>query len=203
VNEKADEAAVAKLLSVCGLRAERYSKRPGEKRPDFRVNGPAGELFICEVKSIRSTPDKPITYDRLYGAITDDLKIAVKQFEAVNSTHLVPNVLVWVTHKPRYNRRPFVDLLRGKIIVDGVEHGDLGKQRFGRFDRHLRCVDLFFWLFAWGKPELLYNNVDARHLQTLMRLLRDLPNQDCENAWGGKAEGSSAASVDRRCPPAV
>ena len=180
MNERRDEEAVARLFLACGLRTERFIETKEGKRPDYRVTGPRGELFICEVKSIRSTPDKPITNDSLYGAITDDVKIAVKQFAAVNSAHLVPNVLVWVTHNPRYNINTFVDLVRGRVVIEGVEHARLAKQRFGRFDGHFKCVDLFVWVFSWGKPELLYNGTDERHLRTLTRLLHELPAQECE-----------------------
>ncbi len=71
----------------------------------------------------------------------------------------------------------FLDLVGGAVVVEGQVHADLGTQRFGKFDRHFRCIDLFVWVHSWGRPEVLYNRVDEKHLQTLTRLLHNLPLQ--------------------------
>ena len=142
---------------------------------------------MCEVKSVRSSPNKAVTNDTLYGAITNDVEVAVKQFAAVDSARLVPNVLVWVTHNPRYNVRTFLDLVRGKVVVQGTSHADLRKLRFGKFDRHFRCIDLFVWIHRWGAPELFYSRNESRHLQTLMRLLQNLLRVECGTLYDSQA----------------
>ena len=119
MDERQDEETVAELLRACGLRPERYAREPDRLTPDFRVIGARGELFICEVKSVRSTPNKAVSNDTLYGAITNSVERALGQFEAVNSARFVPNVLVWVTHNPRYSINTFLDLVRGGIEVQG------------------------------------------------------------------------------------
>ncbi len=77
MDERQDEETVAELLRACGLRPERYVQKRGGKTPDFRVSGSRGDLFVCEVRSVRSTPDKAVSNDTLYGAIINDIQVAV------------------------------------------------------------------------------------------------------------------------------
>jgi hypothetical protein len=187
MDEKQDEETVAELFRACGLQPDRYPRKPRSKTPDFRVSTARGELFICEVKSVRSTANRAVSNDTLYGAITNDVEVAVQQFAAVNLTRLVPNVLVWITHNPRYNINTFVDLVRGKVVVQGQVHADLRKQRFGKFAGHFGCIDLFIWVHSWGAPEVVYNVGRGEHLNMLTRALHSLPllvrQNDRDNKW--------------------
>jgi hypothetical protein len=187
MDERRDEETVAELFRACGLTADRYPASGYSKTPDFLVSGPRGEAFICEVKSVRSTPDKEVSNDSLYGAITSDVATARKQFAGVNSAHLVPNVLAWVTHNPRYNITTFKDLVRGKVMIQGRECADLGKQRYGRFARDFAHIDMFLWIHSWGAPDRLYNVENAEHYILLKRLLGRLAHfeksANTESAW--------------------
>lgn len=176
-----DEETVAQLFRACELHVEPYPRSPQSKTPDLRVTGTRGELFFCEVKSVCSEFSKPVSHDCLYGAITDDVATAVKQFAAVNHAHIVPNVLAWVTHNPRYSIHSFIDLLRGAVVIDGQVCADLRTQRFGRFAGQYSSIDLFIWVHAWGAPEVLYNRHDQDRFATLCRLLDKVPSLERSN----------------------
>jgi len=175
MHEKQDEETVAGLLQSCRLQVDRCENASG-KAPDFRVSAPGGELFFCEVKSTRATAQWS-AYSTIFSNITGDVHDAVKQFSAVNSLHLVPNVLVWVPHVPWFNRSTFIDLVGGGVFVEDTPHADLRKYRQGRFDGDFRHIDLFLWVYHWGAPDMVFNAANLDHARKLARLLADLRSQ--------------------------
>ena len=91
----------------------------------------------------------------------------MKQFDAVNETRSVPNVLVLVAEDMRFHMQAFLDLLKGEIVVDGQPVADLRRYRFGRGSSAFSKVDLFIVLDTGNHPTF-FN--DSRFLERLITL---------------------------------
>jgi hypothetical protein len=143
------------------------------KTPDFDVHIPGTLFFYAEVKSVLTgDPTGPIMWDTVYNNLTQDLHKAVKQFDAVNSSRLVPNVLLWCPRDFRVNHSTFYDLLVGKIVVGGKMIRDLSKFRYGRAKADLERIDLHILLDAQNTPALFFMPLDRMFQRELMRAFR-------------------------------
>ncbi len=161
------------LLSL-GLQVERFSNvgRHSEKTPDFIVSSPEGLFFYCEVKSLTSEKfNEPLETTTANNRLTSNIHQATKQFKAVNSLHLVPNVLVWKALDPRYNIDKLNDLLKGKMILEGKTLADLTKYR-KRIRKDLTSIDLHIWLYPWGEPDYIFTPSQQKFLNDLQRALK-------------------------------
>ena len=157
-----DEIRAASFLRAHGLSPERYPKVRGRgrvKTPDYQVCGPDDLFFLCEVKSVlTATGLKGILHRTIFNSLTENIHEAVKQFRAVNSTHSVPNVIIWISHNFQINVHTFLDLVKGGITIQEFLIADLTKFRRGRFDREINDVDLHVWLESDDTPQYVLNN---------------------------------------------
>lgn len=79
-------------------RPKRYTNTP--KGPDFHVFRGDRTIFFCEVKTLCDTGWVGTRIDSrtIHNRIADDIHEAVKQFDSVNPSASVPNVLAFVNH---------------------------------------------------------------------------------------------------------
>ena len=110
-NEEKDLALVQELLAgPAGIMLERIEATSEGPRPDFRLVSWRGFAGFCEVKSPRDDwldeqleQAPPLTVvggarsDPTFNRIARNIEKAVRQFDAVNPDHGVPNVLVLQT----------------------------------------------------------------------------------------------------------
>lgn len=158
-----DEAAVASFWREKGLIPRRFEKDHTRfsKSPDFKLYKDNRLVAYCEVKSMQhdSWLDKELEatepgelagglrQDPIYNRISNVVHTAVKQFEAVNSSHGVLNFLVLVNRDISAKRRDLVSVLTG--------YWDPLKGRFekthtqfseGRIREEKCKVDLYAWM---------------------------------------------------------
>lgn len=167
-----DERRAACFLRSRGLTTERFPKAAGRgkrKTPDFRVSTRDDVFFFCEVKSVLTkTGPEGILHSTIYNSLTENIHDAVKQFGSVNSTHSVPNVLLWISHNMQINVHTFLDLMKGHISIEDILVADLTKFRDGRMAREANDIDLHIWLESDGTPQFVFNGAH-RHLFRQLR----------------------------------
>jgi hypothetical protein len=147
------------------------------KLPDFKVSA-HNCFFYAEVKSLLAKPeDEPSSFNIFGRHIWE----AIKQFESVNKTHIVPNVLIWVNHEMRYICQDLEMIYTGAStmsngeIVRGFE-----KYSEGIIKQKKRCIDLHIWLNTnkkddtplFEEPSWFFSGDDNRsdHQKILQRL---------------------------------
>lgn len=177
----ADERMVARFLRSFDLKPERFSSEDNlrwggtveedTELPDFRVKTADQNLFYCEVKSLAPTQeDQPVSFNRL----TNDILKATAQFQTVNQSHMVPNVLVWVNHGRRHPD-DLILVLKGFIDMSDGERV-YGFQRYseGRIKDLKYNIDLHIWLDQSGSFDepnwrFLKNQQFPEHFQNLCK----------------------------------
>lgn len=152
-----DEKLAKKFLESHQLSPERFDKSVAGRTPDFKVSSKSGVLFMCEIKSIEGAIDKGILHATIFNNLTKKLHKAYKQFDSVNSQHLVPNVLIWVSHDFQINWHTFTNLMRGKIQIEDRLIRNLGKFTNGRIKHEKLEIDMHIWLHKNGDAEFLVN----------------------------------------------
>ncbi len=160
------ERRAADFLKKLGLVVK---KRPegAEKSPDFDVTASDGFYFLSETKAVVGGENEPLLWQELYNAITSDIREAAKQFDSVNSTRLVPNVLILVSEDFRFREQSFIDFLKGEIIIEGKLLADLRRYRLGRVKPAFSRIDLFLLLDKGNTPSLFFVDNDPRFLVKL------------------------------------
>lgn len=153
----ANERMVRQFLRSFDLAPKRFSSEDNLRwggtaeedieLPDFRVKTPDRKLFYCEVKSLAATQeDQSVSFNRL----TNDILKAVSQFDTVNQTHMVPNVLVWVNHGRRHPDdlilvlKGFIDMSDGERVY-GFQRYSEGQIKDVKYN-----IDLHIWLDQTG-----------------------------------------------------
>jgi hypothetical protein len=172
------EAPAEKFLLSRGLQVERFDNlgEHGKKTPDFKVFSPEGLFFYCEVKSVTSKNfDNVLKTTTSTDRLVSDIGHATKQFRAVNSSHLVPNVLVWKSIDPRYNSIKLYDVLSGKVMLEERTLADLTKLRARNrknIESELKTIDLHIWLYDWGDPDYIFTPSQPKFLNDLQKALK-------------------------------
>ncbi|MFN0157095.1 MAG: hypothetical protein ACKVRP_03365 [Bacteroidota bacterium] len=102
------------------LHVEPFNLDVTENRsPDFKVSSSeTGSFFFCEVKSIGTVIDEGgLSFNRVFNIFTAKIHDTIGQFTAVNSAHIVPNVLAFVTSTFQVNSNTFREFLQGCILT--------------------------------------------------------------------------------------
>lgn len=155
--------------------------------PDWRVYFDDKLVAYCEVKSPRddwmSDQFKDASPGELVGGLRSDpifnrlarhISKAVCQFDAVNHSRSVPNILVFVNHDEQANYCDLRETLTGYFFSDDGKRYPLNRriaeQRLGN-DRDL--VDLYLWIDA-SKPKVSYrifSRANSSHLDSICKML--------------------------------
>lgn len=183
--EDQNETRAREFLTGCGFCVERFGKRESRagKRPDFRVYQGDTFRFYCEVKGV----DKDLWLDRLldqappgtivgggrpdpvFNRLTDDIRQAVKQFDAVNPDLKHPNVLIFVN-----NSGSNCDVGTLRNVLTGLFFADTG-ERFpiytayseGRIKDEKLRVHLYVWLESDGRAYKILPNLSNQQERSL------------------------------------
>lgn len=165
-------------------RAEQFLRRFGldvesipetdTKTPDFRVSDIHGFVFYVEVKSIDPYPEEDgLIWDRVQKRLQHHLDKASKQFAAVNSAHIAPNVLVWIADG-RNNIHSVEDLvmcLRGIMVIPDVEpqraRPEYARRKIVEYQSN---IDLFILISEFGQDGFLFNSGHRDFTSRLARI---------------------------------
>lgn len=160
-NEEKDLVLVQELVSgPAGFSLERIEATPQEPRPDFQMVSWRGLEGYCEVKSPRDdwldeqleqAPPGTIVGggrpDPTFNRIARHVLKAVKQFDAVNPDHSLPNMLIFVNHDDNSGFADMCETLTGRYRADSgevyetmtrISDGILGDKR--------KRIDLYLWV---------------------------------------------------------
>ena len=186
----ADERLVERFLISKKLCPQRFTAKENEswggtqscltKLPDFKVSA-RGCFFYAEVKSLLAKPeDEPSSFN-MFGK---NILQAVKQFESVNETHIVPNVLIWVNHEMRHICQDLEMIYTGaSTMSNGEIVGGFHKYSEGKIKKKKRFIDLHIWLNIdrnddttfLGEPSWFFSGDDNRsHHREMLRRLFDI-----------------------------
>jgi hypothetical protein len=156
-----DEKFAFEFLESKKLNVKLFSeieKSEKGKTPDFKVDSNDGFFFYCEVKSIYiETSDDGILFQTINNNIANKVKEAYDQFNSVNPSKLVPNVLIIKSHNFQINYSSFISLVKGVLEIDNEVISDFHKYRDGRAKEAFREIDLFIF-FNHNTPYYFLNN---------------------------------------------
>jgi hypothetical protein len=158
---KDDEIRVRNFLQRSGLIPIRYNKeelRTLGKTPDFKVESEGKEVLFCEVKSIVGDDFEGVRDDPTYNNIQNKIHEAAKQFQSVNSSHIVPNVLAIVNHEYGIDIIDLYSVLTGYFYTDkGGEYPLFMKYSQGRILNEKQEIDLYIWFQEDKNPYYCFN----------------------------------------------
>jgi large subunit ribosomal protein L30 len=159
-----DEAADAALLTNLAFTPNHIvlveydiKERLRGKRPDFKLMKDGQVAGYCELKSPRddyilATPPPGEWAIRknvpVFRKLGDQVRSAVKQLEAVNAGHEIPNIVAFVSHAPDINRRDLIATIAGLPAGNGRPLFMLGSKMQRQVIDAARKVDLFLWIDA-------------------------------------------------------
>jgi len=173
------EDRVKEFLESYQLRPERFTdaEMAAGKTPDFQVfTGNSLELY-CEVKSPEkdswlddqldaATPGEVfggLRSDPVFNRLTAHIHKARKQFDAVNSTEALPNVLAFYNQDENSG---FLDLLAvttGNFFSeDGSVFPIYKNYSEGRAKKDIERIHLFIWLDKFKPHRFLFNTINAK-----------------------------------------
>jgi hypothetical protein len=144
-----DETLACNFLVYFGLSPTRYSKKETRtiKTPDFKVGCLNGFFFYCEQKTIDSpNPETATNQDQHQNKLNSHITKAAEQFNTVNKSRIVPNVLIWISKNPRINSDILKNLVEGKLDLFGNVI-DLSVHR-NRVYSSLAVIDLHIFVIA-------------------------------------------------------
>jgi len=188
-NEEHDLELVRTLVFVpFGLTLERFAHAEiaRGRTPDFRVLLDKKIVAYCEVKSPRDDwLDEQIDVarpDQIVGGLRNDptfnrlarhIEKAASQFSAVNSDHLIPNILVFVNHDENSDYSDLRETLTGNFFAeDGRRHPTMTHISQGRIGKAKLQIDIFSWIDTKTKriQGHVINKVSA-HVDVIRALL--------------------------------
>lgn len=162
---KDDEIRVSNFLQRFGLIPIRYNKeelRIMAKTPDFKVEKEGRRALFCEVKSIFGDGLEGVRNDSTYNGIQNKIHESVKQFQSVNSSHDVPNVLFLVNHEFGIDIIDLYSVLTGNFYADnGEKHLLFEKYSHGRILNEKDEIDLYIWFQEDSEPYYCFNTGSA------------------------------------------
>lgn len=142
-----DEKTAFEFLREFGLIIEKYDKGKYDgKRTDFRVFKSNKLAFYAEVKTFIYDSNEDLLNNTIFNKISGKIRDANKQFQYVNKSHNVPNVLFLFSNDYRINWSNFQSFLIAKYDY-GAGTLPLNKFRDGRSKEAVRNVDLYIWLY--------------------------------------------------------
>jgi hypothetical protein len=157
-----DEAADIQLLQdlICdanGIILEPYDKVALNrgKTPDFKLMKDSDLVGYCEMKSLfdpealEDPPEGTMAVRKnlpFYRKLGQQVRGAVEQLDAENSTHDKPNVIVFVSHTPEIERKDLIATIAGLPLPDGKPLFMLGRKMQGQVCEAARKIDLFLWI---------------------------------------------------------
>ena len=196
-----DERDAVDFLQKHGLTATRFTPDeerawsqtlqlpPGEeaKLPDFKVRPAWDALFYCEQKTLgpeAADNEGPQSFN----AITRNIENAALQFQTVNASHMVPNVLIWTN----YNGRRLPDdvqlAVQGALSMSNGERvGGFERLSQGRIRDLKHLIDLHIWIDKSGQFNApnwrtLKNPERPEHFRLLCRCFNLDPDMPEDNA---------------------
>jgi hypothetical protein len=194
---EASEQAAENFLKQHQLRPERYTKeemRQG-KTPDFRVFKERELVLYCEAKHAerdtwlekRLDEAEPLELvgggrlDPIFNRLSGHIHEAAKQFNAVNPSHEVPNILFFTNSDKRSNIYDLTAVLDGNFrSEDGTLHPIYKQYSEGRIKDEKFIVDLYIWWNDWiDKPPQRFW-MPSRHHNRLCELLNCESRQNCQ-----------------------
>ena len=159
--EPVDLNIAAKLLQSHGLTPKRFTKagRRIGKTPDFRVMRGENLVAFCEVKSPRDdwldTQLEEATHGGIVGGCHKDpvfnrlsriIRKAASQFDAVNASHDVPNILILVNHDDMSDYGDLRETVTGRFHSDdGSRHPTVMPVSEGRIKEVKTRIDAYAW----------------------------------------------------------
>ena len=165
------EQFVSNELAKKDLRAECFTKREMRERkaPDFRVFQGCSLAFYCEVKEVaRDDCAEGGRSDPIFNRLSDDIHTAVKQFNSVNPERREPNVLALVNNDRLCGYLDLLAVTTGRFFAaDGSTNPIYERFSEGRIRNEKFQVDLYLWFDSFKANQLLFNQVDSRHLDRL------------------------------------
>lgn len=168
-NEEKDLALVQELLAgPAGIMLERIEATSEGARPDFRLVSWRGFAGFCEVKSPRDDwldeqleQAPPLTVvggarsDPTFNRIARNIEKAVRQFDAVNPDHGVPNVLVLVNHDDNSGFADLCETLTGQFRSDSGDAYPTNMRIATRLGDKRKRIDLYCWIDDYqGRREI-------------------------------------------------
>jgi hypothetical protein len=188
------ESRLLQFLAAHGLRCERPSKleRKIQKTPDYRVFEGEQFRFFCELKGVlgddwlgKQLVDAPVGTivggsrpDPAFNRLTEDIHQGVKQFDAVNPSRAVPNVLAFVNYEEICDVGDLLAVLTGNFYADdGSRHPIYRQYSEGRIREEKKRVDLYLWLDANGEDRFVFTETSPQHHVLLCRCFGTAPEE--------------------------
>jgi hypothetical protein len=189
-NESADLKLVSELVFAShDLDLQRFSRSEtvAGKTPDFRVTRGNRLVAFCEVKSPRddwldeqleSTPSGQIVggarNDPTFNRIARHIQKAAMQFDAVNSSRTVPNILVFVNHATTGHYGDLLETVTGILrTANGKSYVTIPYISEGRIADTKTQIDLYVWIDFQSRrvQGYLCNETVASHMRDLCKML--------------------------------
>ena len=167
-----DEQLVKSFLESFNLKANKFdSKKSLIKKPDFEVKAKDGFYFFCEVKSLFADNSEGILHKTFLNKIERKIIQSNEKFAKVNKTHLVPNVICFLSNDFRLNYRSLLSFLSGEIdlVTDKL---DTKMFRDGKAFQAVRNIDLFIWLSSGNEAQYFFNKHDKRFVEKFIHIFK-------------------------------
>jgi hypothetical protein len=184
------ELAEELVFGPPGLALERFThaQTVRGKTPDFRVLRACELVAFCEVKSPRddwldnlleaATPGEMVgggRSDPIFNRIARHIQKAASQFDAVNPSREVPNILLFVNHDDMADIRDLRETVTGHFHAESGERiATMTHISDRRIARDKYRIDLYAWLDAKRKrlQGYLFNEAaQPSHVRRLCTLL--------------------------------
>ncbi len=183
-DEPADLAIVEEIFQSWGLTPQRFTKakiRAG-RTPDYRVLRGNDLVAYCEVKSPRddwldeqleeAAPGEIVgglRNDPVFNRLSRMIEKAASQFDAVNASRDVPNILFLVNHDDVSNYGDLRETLTGMFFTDdGERHPTLKHVSEGKIREAKFRIDAYAWfdrkthrIQGWVFSESIPEHVDT------------------------------------------
>jgi hypothetical protein len=132
--EAADDLAAQNFFAARGLLAARIPESKVSKTPDFRILRGAETVAFCELKSPQDVfPERVTTaisqglagviqhgyVTRQYRCLERAAKGAAAQFNSINASRAVPNILMIVNHDTLSHENDFIEAVTGYVVELG------------------------------------------------------------------------------------
>ena len=182
--ERVDLDIAAKLLQSHGLTPKRFTKaeRRKGKTPDFRVMRGENLLAFCEVKSPQDdwldTQLEEATNGEIVGGHRKDpvfnrlsriVEKATSQFDAVNASRDVPNILILINHDDMSYFGDLRETITGMFhSEDGSRHPTVLPVSEGKIKELRTRIDAYFWYdFEPRRCQLRMLNEFSEHFDAI------------------------------------
>ena len=182
--ESVDLDIAVAILQSYGLTLKRFTKveiRRG-KTPDFRVMRGENLVAFCEVKSPRDdwldTQREEATHGGIVGGHRKDpvfnrlsriVEKATSQFDAVNASRDVPNILILINHDDMSYFGDLRETVTGMFhSEDGLRHPTVMSVSEGKIKDLKTRIDAYFWCdFETKHLQLRMLNESSEHFDEI------------------------------------